>query len=141
MTSLLASRKLRAGLALGLAAAWFGLLLLPAITLDTGWGSYPVTLTGLSVLASGWKALVFGQVAWFANFFLMITLILLTLERSHPSWLRVTCILLILCSLSAFRNDIIANAGFYLWSGVNLAAALAAFLFSTNRLMGADDSI
>lgn len=142
MTSLRASRQLRTLLVLVLVMAWFGSLSLPAMTIDTGIDSpAPRTLTGGEVLGQGWIALFSGQFAWLGNFFLLPTLFLVTLERPPRIVSRVLAVLLILCTLDAFLGELDRLVGYYLWAGINLIAALAAFLFSANSLMDPDDPI
>ena len=98
-------------------------------------------MTGAGVLWNGWIAVYYYQFAWFANLFLLAVLTLLVLKRARPVWLRGLAGLLILCTLNAFLDDVVGKPGFCLWAGVNLIAALAAFLFSANSLMDPDDPI
>jgi hypothetical protein len=143
---MLTRRQSRIALAGALALGWLGSLFLPAVTLHMdvmlrGDDFHPTTMTGAGVLWNGWIAVYYYQYAWFANLFLFAVLGLLILERARPIWLRGLAGLLILCTLSAFIDDVIGKPGFYLWGGVNLIAATAAFLFSANRLMDRNDSI
>jgi hypothetical protein len=141
-----ASHRLRTALAVVLGLAWFGSLLLPAMTVDTSMdidSQALRTLTGFEMLREGWIALSVGHFAWLGNLFLLPFLPVLTLRRPPRILSRVVAVLLMLCTLDALvlLNQMEAHAGYYLWTAINLIAALAAFLFSANTLKGPDDPV
>jgi hypothetical protein len=130
--------RARRVLALVLLAGWTVSLALPALTLNIGRVPDPPILSGRQVLASGWIDLVVLQIGWLANPALLVALALLSRKRPSRRALKITAILLLICTLDTFdlflRRDFYtmegAHGGYHLWFAVNLIAALSAlFLF------------
>lgn len=117
-------------------AFWIASLALPAITLYDGHNQQP--MIGAHVLAMGWIAMMRFQFGWLANIMLLISLWLLIRPRPHIAALRIVAGLLVLFALHSLDLFVHpeehgmrgAHAGYFLWLGVSLAAAVIAIVFS-----------
>ncbi|NML06482.1 hypothetical protein [Sphingomonas sp. G-3-2-10] len=117
-------------------ALWIASLALPAITLYDGHNQQP--LLGAYVLGMGWIAMMRFQFGWLANIMLLVSLWLLIRPRPHIAALRIVAGMLAMFALHSLDLFVHpeehgmrgAHAGYFLWLGVCLAAAMIATVFS-----------